>query len=110
MADYGSLLSSNGYVIRAVSNGADLFESIKHGAVPDLIVVDANLDNPPAFETVKVIKSQPSYSSIPILLLASPHGTQIWKMFKAWDRQTFKEVTTRQALNQLRFSLLQKPK
>jgi nicotinamide-nucleotide amidase len=44
------------------------------------------------------------------IALASPHGTQIWKMFNAWDRQTFKEVTTRQALNQLRFSLLQKPK
>jgi nicotinamide-nucleotide amidase len=43
------------------------------------------------------------------IALAAPRRTTVQKMFNAWDRQTFKDVTSRQALNQLRFSLLQKP-
>jgi nicotinamide-nucleotide amidase len=42
------------------------------------------------------------------IALASATGTAVWKMFNPWDRQTFKEVTTRQALNELRLSLLQR--
>jgi nicotinamide-nucleotide amidase len=40
------------------------------------------------------------------IALATPARTDVWKMFNAWDRPTFKEVTTRQALNQLRLALL----
>jgi competence/damage-inducible protein CinA-like protein len=39
------------------------------------------------------------------IALASSQGTQAWKFFNAWDRTTFKEVTTQQALNQLRLLL-----
>ena len=38
--------------------------------------------------------------------LASSRGTHVWKMFNPWDRLAFKEVTVRQALNQLRLRLL----
>ena len=40
------------------------------------------------------------------IALASSGGTEIWKMFNPWDRLAFKEVTSRQALNQLRLRLL----
>jgi nicotinamide-nucleotide amidase len=34
--------------------------------------------------------------------LASAKGTGVWKKFNPWDRTTFKEITTSQALNHLR--------
>ena len=40
------------------------------------------------------------------IALASSRGTEVWKMFNPWDRLAFKEVTARQALNQLRLRLL----
>ena len=40
------------------------------------------------------------------LALASSRGTEVWKQFNPWDRLAFKEVTARQALNQLRLRLL----
>jgi hypothetical protein len=40
------------------------------------------------------------------IALASGRGTEVWKMFNPWDRLAFKEVTARQALNQLRLRLL----
>jgi nicotinamide-nucleotide amidase len=36
------------------------------------------------------------------IAVASPKGTQVREMHNTWDRLTFKEVTARQALNQLR--------
>jgi len=39
------------------------------------------------------------------IALASATGTNAWKMFNPWDRETFKEVTTQQALDQLRLLL-----
>jgi nicotinamide-nucleotide amidase len=42
------------------------------------------------------------------IALASPQETQVWHQYNVWDRVTFKEVTTGQALNQLRLAL-QKP-
>jgi nicotinamide-nucleotide amidase len=41
------------------------------------------------------------------IALASPQGTQVWKMLNPWDRLTFKEVTAQQSLNQLRLLLEQ---
>jgi nicotinamide-nucleotide amidase len=40
------------------------------------------------------------------IALASAQGTEVLKMFNPWDRETFKEVTAQQALNQLRLKLL----
>jgi nicotinamide-nucleotide amidase len=40
------------------------------------------------------------------IALASPHGTEVWKMFNPWDRLAFKEVTAGQAINRLRLALL----
>ena len=40
------------------------------------------------------------------IALASERSTHVWKMFNPWDRLAFKEVTVRQALNQLRLRLL----
>jgi nicotinamide-nucleotide amidase len=40
------------------------------------------------------------------IALASPKKTEVFKMFNPWDRPTFKDVTTGQALNQLRLRLL----
>lgn len=40
------------------------------------------------------------------IALASLSGTAVWKMFNPWDRLAFKEVTARQAINQLRLRLL----
>jgi nicotinamide-nucleotide amidase len=37
--------------------------------------------------------------------LATPSGTNVWKMFNPWDRLTFKDVSIQQALNFLRLSL-----
>jgi nicotinamide-nucleotide amidase len=39
------------------------------------------------------------------IALASAPETQVWKMMNPWDRLTFKEVTTQQALNYLRLLL-----
>ena len=39
------------------------------------------------------------------IALASPEGTEVWLEHNPWDRPTFKDVTTRQALNQLRLHL-----
>ena len=39
------------------------------------------------------------------IAVASSQGTEVKKMFNAWDRRTFKEVTVRQALDQLRLWL-----
>jgi nicotinamide-nucleotide amidase len=36
------------------------------------------------------------------IALASATGTSAWKMFNPWDRETFKEVTAQQVLNELR--------
>ncbi|MFO1488196.1 MAG: competence/damage-inducible protein A [Verrucomicrobiota bacterium] len=40
------------------------------------------------------------------MALASKDGTAVWKQFNPWDRLAFKEVTAKQALNQLRLRLL----
>jgi nicotinamide-nucleotide amidase len=40
------------------------------------------------------------------IAVTSSHGTEVKKMFNAWDRRTFKEVTVRQALDLLRLRLL----
>jgi len=39
------------------------------------------------------------------IALAGSNGTEVWKRVNAWDRETFKEVTTQQALNFLRIAL-----
>jgi nicotinamide-nucleotide amidase len=39
------------------------------------------------------------------IALAASETTQVWRMFNPWDRKTFKEVTTQQALNFLRLRL-----
>jgi nicotinamide-nucleotide amidase len=39
--------------------------------------------------------------------IATPGGTTVQRMFNPWDRQTFKEATSQQALNQLRVHLEQ---
>jgi nicotinamide-nucleotide amidase len=39
------------------------------------------------------------------IALASSRETPVWKMFNPWDRQTFKEVTSQQALDLLRSQL-----
>jgi PncC family amidohydrolase len=41
------------------------------------------------------------------IALASEQGTTVRKMFNPWDRLAFKEVTARQAINQLRLLLLE---
>jgi nicotinamide-nucleotide amidase len=40
------------------------------------------------------------------IAVAASQGTEVKKMFNPWDRRTFKEVTIRQALDQIRLRLL----
>jgi PncC family amidohydrolase len=41
------------------------------------------------------------------IAVAAAQGTEARKMFNPWDRRTFKEVTARQALDDMRLRLLQ---
>ncbi len=64
------ILESKGYEVEAAYDGIEGLEKVKEFQ-PDLIVLDVMMPKKNGYEVCKELKSDPKYSSIPILLLTA---------------------------------------
>jgi CheY-like chemotaxis protein len=59
-------------LLPAVMNGAELIDSLQVAtALPDLIILDQNMPKLNGLQTLQYLKSDPRYSSIPVILYST---------------------------------------
>lgn len=66
-------LSKTGYEIVLVENGYDALASICENR-PDIIFLDISMPKLDGYQTCQVIKQNPDYQNIPIIMLSSKDG------------------------------------
>lgn len=64
------LLTSKGFEVRGVSNGAEALKAIAEEA-PDLVLLDIMLPEMDGFEVCRRIKSEDATRSIPVIMLTA---------------------------------------
>jgi len=69
-----SVLKRGEYLVRAITNGKQVFEALKKG-VPDLILLDIVMPEIDGFEVCKRLKKDENYSSIPVIFLTAMDDT-----------------------------------
>lgn len=75
----------SGYRVRSAKDGAEALGEIKR-CVPDLIVSDVMMPNVDGFELCAKVKSDPSTSHVPIILLTAQAGQEVVTMCVAPSR------------------------
>ena len=65
-----TVLDTSGYNVRVVKNGEQALASIDISE-PDLILLDVHMPEMSGFEVCRIIKKDPKYKNIPIILLTA---------------------------------------
>jgi putative two-component system response regulator len=71
------LLKPLGCEIRVASKGNDVLDYMKNGSPPDLLLIDAAVEDPSAVDICRHIKAHPSFSAVPVLMVvANGHAAE----------------------------------
>ena len=65
-----NILEIRGYKVTACVDGQDAWETLKQRDF-DLIITDINMPNMNGFELIKLIKNDPNYAKIPVIIVSS---------------------------------------
>ena len=71
----GSVLREQGYKVYAASSGENALKFLKR-KIPDLIVLDINMNGMSGFEVCKIIKENPVTKDIPVIFLTAENSPE----------------------------------
>ncbi len=63
-------LTGRGFLVNEAGDGVDGLESVKK-ARPDLVILDVMMPRMDGFQLLKVLKSDPEYSKMPVIMLTA---------------------------------------
>jgi CheY-like chemotaxis protein len=70
----GRFLRQAGYQVNSASDGKEALEFIERGDLPDLIVLDLMMPVMSGFEVLNVLRANPSWAKIPVIVLTATMG------------------------------------
>jgi putative two-component system response regulator len=73
-ATLSSLLEKAGYSVESAPNGQAGLRLLQRGPVPDLIVLDLMMPVMTGFEVLAVLRKQPAWAAIPVIVLTATPG------------------------------------
>ena len=68
------LLSKAGYQVKVAQNGAAALQIVHADAPPDVIILDLMMPVMSGFEVLAAIRTHPSWSAIPVIVLTATMG------------------------------------
>ncbi len=96
-------LQKNGFEIATATSGAEALAQVKKSR-PDLIVLDVMMPPPNGFEVCRMLKEDPVYKNIPVILLTakSTERDQSLGVSAGADAYVTKPYTPEELLGQIR--------
>lgn len=67
---FSELLESEGYEVKAASNGVEAIEFIKEGKTPDLIFMDLNFPGGTPEDFTRSLREIPATAKVPVVLVS----------------------------------------
>ncbi len=67
-------LQTEGHAVHAACNGQEALEALEEGLRPDVVVLDLMMPVMNGFEVLEVLRKEPRWSSIPVVVLSANRG------------------------------------